>query len=227
MNESIIVGVALLILLGATAFYLYSRVAYTEKRLGLMESMLVDIKMTLEGMLQEEGDSGGAIPIRGGQPAPETISVLPQPGVPLEGDATVEVLPEESFYSAVLEQAHEGSGEGESAGVPSDAVPAAFTEPAAAALDALPTIPGETNYDSMSRSDLVTEAERRGLRVPKRTGRGELINLLRRSDADQNRSAQAGATAEAVEDAGATGENSGDMPGNVDQAEALGGAPLE
>ena len=50
LSESTTVGVLLLLIFGAISFYLYSRVNYTEKRMSLMENMLLDIKMGIESM---------------------------------------------------------------------------------------------------------------------------------------------------------------------------------
>ena len=46
--ESIIVGVLLLLIVSATTFYLYSRLVYSERKIGLMENLLLDIKMSME-----------------------------------------------------------------------------------------------------------------------------------------------------------------------------------
>jgi hypothetical protein len=54
LSESATIGILLLLIFGAVSFYLYSRINYTEKRMGLMENMLLDIKMGLESMHKEE-----------------------------------------------------------------------------------------------------------------------------------------------------------------------------
>jgi ribosomal protein L15 len=45
LSESLTIGLLLTLVFGALFFYLYSRVTYAEKRLGLMENILIDIKM--------------------------------------------------------------------------------------------------------------------------------------------------------------------------------------
>jgi hypothetical protein len=48
MAEVVIVGVLFLIVVAASTFYLYSRLLYSERKLGLMENLLLDIKMSME-----------------------------------------------------------------------------------------------------------------------------------------------------------------------------------
>jgi Tfp pilus assembly protein PilE len=48
MSEVVIVGVLFLIVVAASTFYLYSRLLYSERKLGLMENLLLDIKMSME-----------------------------------------------------------------------------------------------------------------------------------------------------------------------------------
>jgi hypothetical protein len=185
MNETVVVGAALLILLGAVAFYLYSRITYVENKIRTVESVIMDIKMTLDMMVSEEGPEGAApvMPLQGGEGRPQPSAAAPVfVPMPAEDDEAAPAAPaplsEESFYSSVLEKVEDLPGvevlseqEGGDAG-------AAAAEP---------------NYDVMSRADLVAEAERRGLRIPKRTGRGEIISLLRKTPAPLNRGDDQGA----------------------------------
>ena len=92
LSESTTVGVLLLLIFGAISFYLYSRVNYTEKRMSLMENMLLDIKMGIESMNKEEVEY-----------APEPVGSP----TPMETEEA-EVLPEEeTYYQSVLQQAQE------------------------------------------------------------------------------------------------------------------------
>lgn len=42
------VGALLLVFVGAVSFYLYSRIIFNERKMGLIESLLLDIKMTID-----------------------------------------------------------------------------------------------------------------------------------------------------------------------------------
>lgn len=48
MNEALFLSAILLLLIGAMGFYFYSRVTYTDKKINLLESILLDIKMTMD-----------------------------------------------------------------------------------------------------------------------------------------------------------------------------------
>ena len=89
MKEAVTIGLFLVLVFGAVSFYLYSRLSYTEKRLGLMENMLLDIKMGIDGMNKEEPEYAPE-PVPGEQPQPVE-------------EAETEVLPEEeTYYQSVM-----------------------------------------------------------------------------------------------------------------------------
>jgi hypothetical protein len=48
MGEVLFVAAILLLLIGAMGFYFYSRMVYTEKKINLLETILLDIKMMME-----------------------------------------------------------------------------------------------------------------------------------------------------------------------------------
>ncbi len=64
------VGIVLLLLIGAVAFYLYTRIAQVEKHMNLLESILLDLKVATENsflgfpmpMMSGGGKSGGHAP---------------------------------------------------------------------------------------------------------------------------------------------------------------------
>lgn len=103
LSESATIGVLLLLIFGAVSFYLYSRINYTEKRMSLMENMLLDIKVGLQTMNKEEAEF---IPEPVGAPTPMET-------------AEAETLPEEeNYYQSVLQQAQT-----EATSVPEPVVP--------------------------------------------------------------------------------------------------------
>lgn len=167
LSESIAVGVLLMLIFGSAAIYLYSRITYTEKRVSMMESLLVDIKMMIESTEQQ------------GPPVLPVASVHSYPISKPEAPEVPEAVEDESVYAAVLEQA-----------------PTDVSGEAVAAVEA-PKV--GANYDAMTRTELVALVEQRGGRTTKRTGRGELINMLRKLDSSKNEDAVAGdAVAEPV-----------------------------
>jgi len=51
LSDSVIVGILLLLVFGAAAFYLYSRMSQNEKRLSLLENLLLTLKISTEASL--------------------------------------------------------------------------------------------------------------------------------------------------------------------------------
>ena len=67
VGDAFTVGIVLLLLIGAVAFYLYTRLTQVEKRMGLLENILLDLKVATEnsfmgfpGMGMGKGHDSGA-----------------------------------------------------------------------------------------------------------------------------------------------------------------------
>jgi hypothetical protein len=167
-SESLFIGRIVLLLCGAACFYMYVRITFLEKKFVVMESILVDVRVAMDSLMMEHMT----------QPA-APIAVTPgvaMPPVPPETDA----IPEETFYSSVLEQAHEAT-EGQTA----DAVLESF-EAANDLESSVAQTPVKQNMDSMTRAELVAIAESKGIRVKRSMNRGEVLSLLRRMDPAEN-----------------------------------------
>ena len=142
------------------------RISFYERKGSIMESVIVDLKMAIDSLLVNgQGGGGAPVPI---SPPPE----VPEPPVELSGPIPLdssesEAIPDENFYSSVLEQAHD--------------------ETAPETQEAQPDL------DTLTKSDLATLAENRGLRVKKSMNRNEILGLLRRSTPFQNTNPTAGA----------------------------------
>jgi hypothetical protein len=158
LSESATIGILLLLIFGAVSFYLYSRINYTEKRMGLMENMLLDIKMGLESMNKEEPEF-----------VPEPVGA-PRPMESSEAEALPE---EENYYQSVLQQAGAQPSEEQAAG--EEQAPEAVQED-----KERPVV--SVNYESMTKDDLIALAEKRGAKVGKRPGRKDLITALKKLD---------------------------------------------
>jgi len=179
MSESIAIAIFLILLFGSATVYLYSRITYNEKRLGMMESLLVDIKMMIESSEEERAP---VMPVASvySYPAKEVRSGQ---AVSMEEMDTFENREDESMYAAVLEQTDaSGNTEGLDAEVLEEAE--AEAEPIASKVRA--------NYDGLTRAELAALAEQRSIRVTKRAGRGEIISALRKADESNNSTAATG-----------------------------------
>ena len=163
LSESATIGILLLLIFGAVSFYLYSRINYTEKRMGLMENMLLDIKMGLESMHKEEPEF---VPEPVGGPRPMESS-------------EAETLPEEeSYYQNVLQQANTELVEND--GNTNANTNANVNTNANTLTDERPNV--SANYESMTKDDLIALADKRGAKAGKRPGRKDLIAALRKLD---------------------------------------------
>ena len=162
MNEAFVVGALLLVLMGAAAFFLYSRLIYAERKIGLIESILLDIKMSME---MEEEHAHALPPKESGIPV--FAPVVDETGSGPTGAANPSTEEDIAYYSSVIESAVEA---------PQVEAPAALEpEPAPAPASAL-------NYDAYTRDELASIAEKRGLRVTKRMSKGAIVDLLRGSE---------------------------------------------
>jgi hypothetical protein len=170
-TEALVTGLFVLLVCGAVSFYLYVRLAYTEKKLTVMESILVDLKVAFDSLISEHVHRNAPSPT----PITQTPGVELSTPVPLEPSESenVPAVPEEQFYTSILEQAHENVAE--------------TTGGEQVVVEANP------NFDTMSRADLSALAEKKGLRVKKSMSRETILNLLRRSDKSPNEGLTTGA----------------------------------
>jgi hypothetical protein len=212
--ESILIAVVTLIICSAACFYVYIRQSHFEKKLMMVESILVDVRMAMDTIMTE-----------GIMPAPAPISGPSQPlgGGGMGAPFDAEQIPEENFYSSVLAAAHEeaaagptGSAGGQEANsvdnileemnrvasadaAAADEMPALVADAVVPAPAAVPASVGSAsaeqrgpNIDSMTKQELVALAEQRGLRAKKTMNRTELLNLLRTNAALPNRDSETG-----------------------------------
>jgi hypothetical protein len=169
LSDSLTIGILLILVFGAAAFYLYSRLTQTDKRLSLMENVLLTLKMSTEASMM----------------GPDSVEPVSMPS-PLQADDVDEV--DEEQYAEMLKNAAVGPSSG-LAGAPSASEEAAAEE----LLRSIPTPPQDqpasprkmdANYESMSLKELQALAKTRGLAGgTKLTKKRELIDYLKRAGA--------------------------------------------
>lgn len=166
LSESLTVGVLLTLVFGTIFFYLYTRMSYTEKRLSLIESILLDIKMNTENMMKEEPEY-----------APEPITG-PEPLETKE----VEQLPDESYYKEVLASAGTDDALVEEEEEQETKQVDIVGGTRASAPSSVIVNKVSVNYEAMTKAELQTLLEKKGIRYRKNVGRSELMSLLRKSE---------------------------------------------
>jgi len=152
MSETLFLSAVLLLLIGATALYFYSRIAYSDRKMNYLESILIDIRLKME--LEKQGGGVAPIPLK----APE----------PLDQEDSEEIKDEKEFYNSVIETAAEDA-------------PPASVEDTTEVADASNVVPS-VDYESMSRDEVAALAEKNSIRVTKRMNKTTLISLLRESE---------------------------------------------
>jgi len=195
LNDTIALGLVLVLLFGAAALYLYTRIQQCEQKLNLVESILLDIKMSAE--LREYPEM--------------KLSSRPS-------EHRAEHRSEQEMYSSALEEAHLDSFETEhtsvaiaSASAPAPApapavssvVPSSVLDIQASPLDntlsvseepssskssrKLPSSSGSmtANYEAMTLVELKDLAKSRGIKGSSVMRRGQVLEALRAEDSGE------------------------------------------
>jgi hypothetical protein len=209
--DALIIGLIVLLICCSASFYLYMRLTFAERKITMMESLVLDMKVVMDQLLTgaNGGSGGGGASISHAAPPTEVES---------------EPIPEDNFYSSVLEQAHEESLDEGAAqeGASLDKVMEGLSE----AEPVVAPTAEEPKLDDMTKADLVALAEKRGLRVKKTSNREQLLTLLRRASPIQNSGVTAGT--ENVSGSLGTGFQDGaSLDGSINVDLGQGGASLE
>jgi hypothetical protein len=171
-TESLTIGITLTLVFGAVCFYLYSRLVQNEKRVSLIESILLDVKMSMEMVGQSRGDHDHDHDhAHDDEMAVEQIQAVsaPEPLSQTDVDSS-----EEELYKDVLQQA-ERQPEMKAFEVTESKV----TQKA----DPVQVTKVSPTYESMSVKELKDLAKKRNLKVPSGAGRKELTEALRKAEA--------------------------------------------
>ena len=169
-TESLTIGITLTLVFGAVCFYLYSRLVQNEKRVSLIESILLDVKMSMEMVGQ-----GG---VRGGGNNEDDMSVEQVEPVsgpePLSQNDVDES--EEEAYKDVLQQV---SSQPELKTFDLSGAKPTKSAATAAAVEVTKVTP---TYESMTVKELKELTKKRNLKTPHGAGRKELTEALRKTD---------------------------------------------
>jgi len=158
LNDSLTVGVVVTLVFGALFFYLYSRLVQNEKRVNLIESILLDLKMSADAGYSH----GDAMEVEGVEPisGPEPLD---------QADV------DEDSYKQALEQLPTA---------PTSTGPAKMASPVldVSGSDTSKGAKVQPNYASMTVKELKALAKQRGLSLSSNAGRKELTEALRKLD---------------------------------------------
>lgn len=203
VNDSLVVGVLLFLVFGAVSFYLYSRITQSEKRVSLLENLLLDLKISTEASFAGPEFLG-----------PDSVEPVSGPA-PLDSTDVDGTMEDEQYYQSMLRDLPTpGSAAAAAARTPTPTpTPAAPRAPSPvlvtkaasaeeeeddetalmeAARNAVSTFTSakmENNYESMSVKELQSAVKQRGISPIPRV-RKELIDVLKRHDSGESTQAQ-------------------------------------
>jgi hypothetical protein len=200
MNDSLMVGIVLTLVFGAVIFYLYNRLSMTERKMGLFEGVLTDLKIMMDSAPYVSGPPSEGRPMSEFEPSPEYLNAISGP-FPLKEEEVEEVQEE---YKQAMEQAMEQPIKSlqidELAGVP------------LTATNAINVTKLSPELELMSIKELKQLAKEKGLTVAEGARKKTLVDLLK-----------------AHESSDAAGSNGvqGTLLSSMDGPELAGGAPLD
>lgn len=159
LSDSLTIGIVLILVFGAAAFYLYSRMTQNEKRLNLLENLLLTLKISTEASLL----------------GPDSVEPVSSPS-PLESHDVDEVNEDEyaDILKSVSTPAPTASANDSSDTQEEDA------EKLLRSLNVEPKVSMNVNYESMSLKELQAHGKERGL-PSSITRKKELIEALKKS----------------------------------------------
>jgi hypothetical protein len=198
MNDALMIGIVLTLVFGAVVFYLYNRLSMTERKMGLVEGVLTDLKIMMDAAPFLSGpfspDSKQEF-----EPTPEYLNAISGP-FPLKKEEVEEV---EEDYKIAMEQTvapdtpYKSLQIDELAGSP------------LTATNAISVTKLSPDLETMSIKELQALAKQNGLAVPAGTRRKGIMDIIKNNDSSQ-------VTDESVQGSVST----------MDGPELKGGAPL-
>jgi len=156
LGDSLTVGIILTLIFGAVCFYLYSRMNQNEKRVGLLENLLMSLKISTEASMM----------------GPDMVEPISNPA-PL-APADVEQVSEESYADMLKEIDAVATEEKELLRSLEPVMEAEVSETGSSSIRKM-----DANYESMSSKELQALARQRGISgVPLK--KRDLIDALKK-----------------------------------------------
>jgi hypothetical protein len=187
MNDALMVGIVLALVFGSVIFYLYNRLSMAERKMGLVEGVLTDLKIMMDSAPFASGPPPAHM-MREFEPTPEYLNAISGP-VPLQKEEVEEVdSGADEDYQQTLEQALESAAaqgaEGSAQPYKTLHIDEAMNGLMAAnangsAVNPVSVTKLSPDLESMTVKELNTVAKQRGVNVPAGTRRKDLIELLR------------------------------------------------
>ncbi len=164
------VGVVLVLVFGSIALYLYTRVQQTDQKVSLLESIVLDLKLTNEIPMFHEPPAPSAPSL----PAAPAAPAAPASPRPIEDAEYKPFEPEE-------EQGQQGQQEQEPH-APLESLESQESQESQQQGQQQGQQPEQQDYEAMSAKELQSLARARGLSLEKGAKKPQLIELLKQAD---------------------------------------------
>jgi len=174
MNDALMIGIVLTLVFGAVIFYLYNRLSMTERKMGLVEGVLTDLKIMMDSapFASDNGNHMERPSMQEFEPTPEYLNAISGP-FPLKEEEVEEVVSEDEYKRAmdqstpVNETPYKSLQIDELAGVP------------VTATNAISVTKLSPDLDSMTLKELQTHAKQKGLTLTAGMRRKAIIDMLK------------------------------------------------
>jgi hypothetical protein len=180
MNDALMIGIVLTLVFGAVIFYLYNRLSMTERKMGLVEGVLTDLKIMMDAApFTSSHEHSDGPSMQEFEPSPEYLNAISGP-FPLKEEEVEDVASSEDEYKQAMEQAtpletpYKSLQIDELAGVP------------VTATNAISVTKLSPDLDSMTLKELQALAKQKGVTIAAGSRRKAIIDILKSSDDSTN-----------------------------------------
>ena len=168
------IGIILTLVFGSLIFYLYNRLSMTERKMGLVEGVLTDLKI----MMDSAPFASGFHPsMEEFEPSHEYLNAISGP-VPLQKDEVEEVGTEEEYQQAMENGLKHTNNDGPMSPLRTLQIDESNIN-SGQLLPAINVTKLSPDLDAMSLKELQGLAKQKGVVVPAGTRRKNLIELLK------------------------------------------------
>ena len=178
MNDALMIGIVLTLVFGAVIFYLYNRLSMTERKMGLVEGVLTDLKIMMDAApFSTEHSHMDRQSMQEFEPTPEYLNAISGP-FPLKEEEVEEVVSEEDYKQAMEQATPMSPSETPYKSLQIDELAGAPVT----ATNAISVTKLSPDLDSMTLKELQTLAKQKGLTIAAGSRRKAIIDMLKSSD---------------------------------------------
>jgi hypothetical protein len=180
LSDAVVIGTVLVLIFGAASYYLYSRISQLDYKLGLMESILLNLKMAMESTLLSSVRDDPPMKLSPTQPPMESSQrpehFREQMDTQEQGQGQ-----EQEDYQKILDDAH-NAADVKDVNVSEQKAPQPQTPTVHVVKDAEGNSKMHIGFESMSWKELCAEAKKRNIAGTSHLNRRKLIDILNKRE---------------------------------------------